>query len=74
MFFTDPTYSAAGQRVFNVTAQGQTVLKSFDIIAAGGGKAPIARAFKVTVTNGVISLGFTGIVNAATLSGIQVLK
>ena len=51
-----------------------TVLSNFDIIAAGGGKAPIARAFKVTVTNGFISLGFTGVANAATLSGIQVLK
>jgi len=74
LFFTDPTYSTARQRLFNVTAQGQTVLSDFDIIGDGGGKAPITRAFSVTVTNGRIALGFTSVLNYATLSGIEVLK
>ncbi len=74
LFFTDPTYSSAGQRVFDVTAQGQKVLTDFDIIAAGGGRAPISRSFQVKVTNGVINLGFTSVLNNATLSAIKVLQ
>jgi beta-galactosidase len=72
LFFTDPITPSQGS-VFNVTAQGQTVLNHFDIIAAGGGKSPLTKKFTVDVTNGKISLGFTGIVNDATLSGIEVL-
>jgi len=74
LFFTDPTYSSAGQRIFDVTAQGQTVLHDFDIIAAGGGKAPITKTFRVNVTNGAITLGFTSVLKYATLSGIEVTK
>ena len=48
------------------------MLNNFDIIGSGGGKAPIARAFNVKVTNGTLNLSFTGVVNVATLSGIEV--
>ena len=38
LFFVDPIYKRPpGKRVFNVTAQGQTVLNNFDIIGDGGG-------------------------------------
>ena len=34
--------TAAGQRVFNVAANGVSLLRDFDIFAAGGGKAFVA--------------------------------
>ena len=56
-----------------MTAQGNTVLNHFDIIAAAGGRKPIAKAFQVTVTNGVLNVNFAGVVGAATVSGIQII-
>ena len=50
------------------------MLSDFDIIADGGGKAPISKAFPVKVTNGMITLGFTSVLKNATLSGIQILN
>jgi hypothetical protein len=72
-FFTDPIYSAAGQRKFNVAINNTIVLKNFDIIAAGGGKAPLAKAFNATITNNDLALNFTATLNNATVSGIQVM-
>ena len=77
LFFTDPIVQRISRpaRVFNVTAQGQTVLPNFDIIAAGGGKAPIAERFNVNVTNGMITLDLTGVgTDSATLAVILVTK
>ena len=73
VFFSDPIYSSAGQRVFNVSAQGNAVLNNFDVIGAGGGIAPISRTFPVVVANGELNVGFVSDngVNA-TVSAIKV--
>jgi hypothetical protein len=42
--------TAAGQRVFNVAANGVSLLSNFDIFAAGGGKAFVAVVRQFTVT------------------------
>lgn len=39
LYFADLDNASAGQRVFDVKLQGDTVLKKFDVVAASGGKA-----------------------------------
>jgi pimeloyl-ACP methyl ester carboxylesterase len=74
LLFADSIYAKAGQRVFDVTAQGQTILSNFDIAASGGaGGAEVVRSFSQDVTAGSIKLGFEGIVAHATVSGIEIV-
>ena len=49
LIFTDPLYTTAGKRVFNVTADGATELSHFDIIGSGGGIAPLIETFNVAL-------------------------
>jgi hypothetical protein len=68
-------WSAAGQRVFNVSLQGQPVSTNFDIFAAAGGKnLPVSRVFTNAVTNGQLQVLFTPVVDNARVSGVQVRK
>ncbi len=68
--------TATGQRVFNVAANGVSLLSNFDIFVAGGGKAFVAivRQFTVTADSlGSIELLFTGVVGNALLSGFEIV-
>jgi len=57
---TGTTNCAAGQRIFNVSANGTAELTSFDIAAAAGGALKaIDKSFTVNVTNGKLQLVFT---------------
>jgi hypothetical protein len=58
--FADPTSTATGQRVFNVTVNGATVLSSFDIFAAAGAKdKAVAESLAVTAdATGQIAVAF----------------
>jgi hypothetical protein len=74
LYFAEIYYTKSGQRVFNVTAQGQTVLSNFDIVAAAGGaNRAIVKSFPVTVTNGVLSVNFTGVVGNAKISAVELV-
>ncbi|HZN66151.1 MAG TPA: kelch repeat-containing protein [Tepidisphaeraceae bacterium] len=73
LLFADPVYTAAGQRKFDVSAEGRQVLNDFDIAASGGGKAAISRSFDVTVADGALSLSFTRVVENPIVSGIQLV-
>src|SRR5512139_2329593 len=49
LYFVETYVTAAGQRVFNVSINGTTVLSRFDIFAtAGGANRAIARSFSTT--------------------------
>jgi endo-1,4-beta-xylanase len=49
LYFEESFWTAAGQRTFNVTINGATVLSAFDIFAAAGGaNRAIARTFNTT--------------------------
>ncbi len=53
LFFVDPTATAANQRRFNVTLQGQTVLANYDIFAdAGATRKAVAKTFNLTASQG----------------------
>ena len=61
LYFAETYLTAAGQRLFNVTINGTTVLSSFDIFAAAGGQnRAIARTFTTTAnSSGQVVIGFT---------------
>jgi beta-galactosidase len=73
--FLEPTATAAGQRFFNVSANGTLQIANLDILgAAGAQNTAIARTFLVTVSNGVLALDFTGVAGNAILSNIAAVK
>jgi hypothetical protein len=54
------TWTAVGQRKFNVAINGTTELTSFDVFAAGGYKTAVVRQFTVTAnSSGQIVIAFT---------------
>jgi Malectin domain/Putative Ig domain/Secretion system C-terminal sorting domain/Ig-like domain CHU_C associated len=62
-----------GARVFNVEAEGITVLSNYDIFLAAGGpaKAVVEEIDSVLVMDGFLALNFTGIVDNAKISAIE---
>ena len=67
-------FTAAGKRVFSVTAEGRTVAKDVDVFARAGGKdKAFWIQFTTTVTDGWLDLGFTASVNHPKVNGISVL-
>jgi len=68
LYFTTP-----GQRVFNVSINGQPVLTNFDVVAAaGGGLKAVDRAFPVSVTNTQITIQWTAVVSQPTVNAIEI--
>src|SRR6185312_10850399 len=66
LYFAESTYTAVGQRKFDVFAEGVQILNDFDIVqAAGGPKKAVVKTFTVHVTDGQINLRFAGVVNGA---------
>lgn len=81
LHFAEIYYTAAGQRVFNLSINGATVLTNFDKVAAAGGVAnkAVVRDFTATANgSGQILVRFfpgttPGIDHNPTVSGIEVL-
>jgi endo-1,4-beta-xylanase len=74
LYFSENYVTAAGQRLFNVTINGSTVLSSFDIYASAGGQnRAIARTFSTTAnSSGQVVIGFTAVTENPKISGITV--
>ncbi len=71
LYFVESYVTAAGQRLFNVTINGSTVLSSFDIYAAAGGQnRAIARTFNTTANSGQVVIGFTAQTENPKVNGI----
>jgi hypothetical protein len=74
LYFSENYVTAAGQRLFNVTINGSTVLGSFDIYASAGGQnRAIARTFNTTANaSGQVVIQFTAVTENPKISGITV--
>ena len=74
--FAEISLTGAGQRVFNVQLNGAPVLTNFDIIAAVGAPyVTLDKTFPVTVSSGVLVLGFTqGPSDLPLINAIQVVS
>lgn len=66
-------WTAPGQRVFDVAAEGKTVLSGLDIYAAAGRNTAYDRTFPVTVSDGELTLGFTRRVDNPIVSAITIV-
>jgi hypothetical protein len=74
LHFAEVYWTAVGQRVFNVDAQGVRLLENYDIVAdAGAANTPVVKTYTVNVTDGTLTIAFTTLVDAAKVSGIEVL-
>ena len=72
--FAETYYTSPGQRVFNVSINGQTVLTNFDALAKGGKPyAAIDKTLYVTVTGGQLIVQFTPVAGEPNVSAIQVI-
>jgi len=71
--FAEIQYWVAGQRIFNVSINNQTVLSNFDVLAqTGGPQRAIDRQFPVSVTNGQITIQLTRVVAEPALNGLEI--
>jgi malectin (di-glucose binding ER protein) len=73
LYFAEIYFNGPGQRVFDVSIEGQTVLQNFDIWTVAGQFAALQQTFVVTVTGGVLNIVGTASVNNAKFSAIQVV-
>ena len=82
LHFLEPYFGApggvkgkVGGRVFHVDVEGQRVLANYDIYAQdGAGKAVVKTFNGVSVTDGMLNLHFTSVVDNAVVSAIEAEK
>ncbi|MBU6296864.1 MAG: beta galactosidase jelly roll domain-containing protein [Alphaproteobacteria bacterium] len=71
--FVEPTETQPGARLFDVRANGLTVLKNFDVFAAAGGKMKGTKdAFEMTVSNGRAILEFLPVKGEALVCALSI--
>lgn len=62
----------AGQRVFDVSAEGTTRISRLDLAVVAGRGVAYDATFDVPVTDGALDLGFQAVANRALVSAIEV--
>ena len=69
-------WTQPGQRVFNVSINGQSVLNNFDIVSATGGanKAVVQQVTAQADSSSKITIQFTTVKDNAQVNGIEVLS
>jgi hypothetical protein len=71
--FAELFHSAAGARAFDVAINGETVLTSFDMVAAAGASLKaVDRQFPVSVTTGQITITFSRVVENPAVNAIEI--
>ncbi len=70
--FAEIYWNGAGQRIFNVSMQGTPVISNLDIYAQVGKDAAYDVTIPVSVTNGMLNIAFTSVVDNAKVSAIEI--
>ncbi|BCL80088.1 family 16 glycosylhydrolase [Ktedonobacteria bacterium brp13] len=75
LHFAETYWTAAGQRTFNVSINGQQVLSNFDIVAAAGAanKANVQQFTATADSTGKITIQFTSVKDNAQVNGIEII-
>jgi hypothetical protein len=72
--FAEVFYTRPGERVFDVSINGQRALSNFDIVAAAGGpNKAVDRQFNVSIPAGGMTIELTPRVEHAKISAIEIL-
>ncbi|WP_375437481.1 malectin domain-containing carbohydrate-binding protein, partial [uncultured Hymenobacter sp.] len=75
LHFAEFHWTAAGQRVFDVSVEGTKVLTAYDIVKKAGLKTATTETFPATVNDGVLTVAFqTGTADLPKISAIEVLQ
>ena len=73
--FLEPTATATGTRVFNVSAEGAVAIANLDIFQSTGAiRTATSRNFTAAVADGKLTLRFVGVQGRAIVSNIAVEK
>jgi outer membrane protein assembly factor BamB len=74
--FAELWWTAAGQRVFNVSINNTKVLSNFDVFATAGGRnKAVAESFSATATSsGTIAITLNAVTNYAALNAIEIVS
>ena len=72
LYTAEMLFDQAGQRVFDVTAEGATKVDNLDVFAVAGKATAYTRTFDVAVTDGVLNLGFAASKDDPMVSAIEV--
>ena len=70
--FAETYWNAAGKRVFNVSMQGAQVISNLDLYAKAGKNAAYDVTIPVSVTNGILNINFSSVVDYAKVDAIAV--
>jgi beta-galactosidase len=71
--FAEPTATAQGERLFDVTANEVTQLREFDILKAAGGKLKgVDQSFDAEVHNGILVIAFRPRRGSALVSALSI--
>lgn len=62
-----------GKRIFNVTAEGLSLLSNFDIFAEVGSMRALIKEFELSVTDGKLNLNFEKVVENPKVSAVEVI-
>ena len=74
LFFSEPEKRAKGERVFNVSIQGQKVLSNFDISAVSGGtNLGLVKQFEHIQVGSTLKVTFEAIKGTPLICGIECL-
>ncbi len=65
--------SAVGQRVFDVSIEGATALKNYDIVADVGDQRGTMKSFTIT-SDGVIDIALSNVVENPLVNAIEIVK
>ena len=72
--FAELYFSQAGQRMFGIVVNGQTLATNFDIVqAAGGPFKAVDRSFQVSVTTGQVAIQLTSSVDDPAINAIEIV-
>jgi hypothetical protein len=74
LHFCETFWTAAGQRVFNVSLNGTQVLPNFDVLkTAGGQNRALIKSFTANAnSSGQYVIVFTSVTDKALISGIEI--
>ncbi len=75
LHFAETYWTQAGSRIFDVSANSQSILSNFDIVATAGSadKAVVAEADVIADGTGTITLQFSTVKDNAQVNGIEIL-
>ena len=74
--FAELWWTAAGQRVFNVSINGSNVLANFDVFAAAGAaNKAVIESFTATASSaGTITIAFAAVTDNAAINAIEIVS